>query len=456
MRVALFIFALLAVVLTVQAQPRKSARPAFAMTNVALIDGTGAPPRPNVTVVISGNRIAAILPTDAQLDARTEKIDKIDGRGKFLIPGLWDMHTHLAYAGDVTCTTLIAHGVTSVRDPGGNLETVDWLRERIREEKLVGPRIFRAGPVVDGSKPGSQDRFVIDTEEDGRQAVRFLKARGVDFIKVHTGVPRAAYFAVLAEAWRQGLAVVGHIPNEVDPAAAIEAGHQSVEHIVTLFEGTVRRKVAAGMPQEQAIAEFTDADVVHLARKMVVRGTWFDPTLVTYWYRSHQWEVRAANDPREQYVTGSMRAFWKGFDPLPDKPEVRRALADSFDRFLAMTRILHQQGVRFLVGTDLPVPLTYPGSTVHEELGWLVKAGLSPMEALVAGTRNGAAAVNQTRELGTIEKGKLADMVLLDADPLADIGNTQKIAAVIADGRLFRREALDAMLAQVAKVAASR
>ncbi|MGH9934764.1 MAG: amidohydrolase family protein, partial [Blastocatellia bacterium] len=281
-------------------------------------------------------------------------------------------------------------------------------------------------------------------------------ARGVDFIKVHNGAPPAAYFAMLAEARKQGLAVVGHIPYDVDPGEAIDAGHQSVEHIVSLFEGPVRRKVAAGMANERAMAEFTDAEAARLARKMVAKGTWFDPTLVHYWYRTHQWEVRAAKDPRERYVTASARAFQKNFTPLPDKPEIRRALAAGFERFLEITRILHREGVRFLVGADLAYTFTYLGSSVHEELALLVKAGLSPMEALVAGTRNGAEAVGRLADLGTIEKGKLADIVLLDANPLTDIANTQKIAAVVANGRLFRREALDTLLAQVAKEGAGR
>ena len=433
--------------------PQRALAQTIAITNVTLIDGTGAAPRPGATVIISGARISRIADGKADLAGINEVID---GKGKFLIPGLWDMLTHLAYVGDVTCTTLVAYGVTSVRDPGGALDTVDWFRARIQRGSLIGPRIFRAGPLIDGSKPSSLDRLVIETADDGREAVRFLKARGVDFIKAHNGATPAAYFAMLAEAKKQGLAVVGHIPNDVDPGEAIDAGHQSLEHVVSLFEGPVRRKVAAGMTQEQAFAEFTDAEATRLARKMVVKGTWFDPTLVTYWYRAHQWEARAANDPRERYVTASARNFQKSFTPLPDNPDIRRALATSFERFLEIARILHREGVRFLVGTDLAVPLIFPGSSVHEELAWLVKAGLTPMEALVAGTRNGAEAVGRLSDLGTIEKGKFADLVLLNADPLADIANTQKIAAVIANGRLFKREALDALLAQVAKEAPGR
>ena len=449
-------FALLLAALTtslIQAGPQPAPARTTAITGVTLIDGTGAAPRPGVTVIVSGNRISDIVAGMPDLAGIQEVID---GKGKFLIPGLWDMHTHLAYVGDVTCTTLVAYGVTSVRDPGGALDTVDWFRARIDQGTLIGPRIFRAGPVLDGSKPGSQDRLVIDTADDGLRAVSYVKARGVDFIKVHNGAPPAAYFAMLAEARKQGLAVVGHIPLDVDPGEAIDAGHQSVEHIVSLFEGPVRRKVATGMARDQAMAEFTDAEAARLARKMVAKGTWFDPTLVFYWYKAHQWEVRAANDPRERYVTASARAFQKVFTPLPDNPDIRRAFAAGFERFLEITRILHREGVRFLVGTDMAAATPYPGSSVHEELAWLVKAGLTPMEAIVAGTRNAAEALGRLGDLGTIENGKLADLALLDADPIADITNTQKIAAVVANGRLFRREALDKLLAQVAKDAPGR
>lgn len=449
-------FALLLAALTaslVPAGPQPAPTRTIAITGVTLIDGTGAAPHPGVTVIVSGNRISDIVAGQPDLSGILEVVD---GKGKFLIPGLWDMHTHLAYLGDVTCTTLVAYGVTSVRDPGGALDTVDWFRARIEGGSLVGPRIFRAGPILDGSKPGSQDRLVIDTADDGRRAVSFVKARGVDFIKVHNGAPPAAYFAMLAEARRQGLSVVGHIPIDVDPGEAIDAGHQSVEHIVSLVEGPMRRKVAAGMTREQAMAEFTDAEATRLARKMVAKGTWFDPTLVFYWYRAHQWEFRAGADPRERYVTASARAFQKAFTPLPDNPDIRRVLAAGFERFLEITRILHREGVRFLVGADLAAATPYAGSSVHEELAWLVKAGLTPMEALVAGTRNGAEAVGRLGDLGTIEKGKFADLALLDANPLADITNTQKIAAVVANGRLFRREELDKLLAQVAKDAPGR
>jgi imidazolonepropionase-like amidohydrolase len=428
-------------------------RPAtLAITDVTLIDGTGAAPRAHVTVRVENGRIAWIGRADK---ARPASVS-IDGAGKFLIPGLWDMHAHLTAASDVACPTLVANGVTGVRDAGGDLAVVDWLRAKIAEGLLAGPRIFRAGPFVDGSKPGAADRLVVDTPEAGRLAVGLLKQRGVDFIKVHTGAPPAAYFAVLEEARRQGLQVVGHIPMAVDPMRAVEAGHGSIEHVVSLFEGPFQQKVKAGKTQEQAMGEFTDEDAAALARAMATHGTWFDPTLVAYRMRHTRLNVPATDDPRYKYASASLRAFWKLLTPLPDTPEVRSRLDRAWDRFLEVARIVRRERVRFLVGTDLGGPNVYPGFSVHEELQWLVKIGFTPLEALTAATRHSAESLGRLKDLGTVEVGKRADLVLLEADPLADIANTARIGAVVADGRLYTRPQTEAMLEAVAAAAASR
>jgi imidazolonepropionase-like amidohydrolase len=419
----------------------------LAIQNVTLIDGTIAPPRAGMTIIVEGDHIVSVtelgdVPPDAVL---------VEGRGRHLIPGLWDMHVHLTGAGDLGCQTLVANGVTSVRDMGGELDIVDWMRERISRGKLIGPRIIRPGPFVDGLKPGLPDRLVLERPEDGRAAVAFLKARGVDFIKVHTGVPAEPYFALLAAAREAGLQVIGHLPHAVDPATAIEAGHASVEHVVALFEGPVTQAERAGKSQAQAIAEITDDKIAALARVMVKRGTAFDPTLVVYWARSYQWDLKAAPDARERYVAASSRESWKQFRNLPDRPEVRAMMAQVFERFLQITRLVHREGVRILAGTDYLLL----GFALHDELGWLVKAGLTPAEALAAATRNAAEAAGLDGELGTIEPGKRADLVLLDGNPLDDIANTKRIAAVVAQGRLYDRAALDAILERVAQAAPS-
>ena len=251
----------------------------IAIRNVTLIDGRNAAAQPGMTVIVSNRHFSTIAPAaETKIPPEAEIID---GTGKFAIPGLWDMHVHLATVTEHACPVLIANGVTGVRDMGGSLELIDWMRQRIADGTVPGPHVFRAGPFVDGSKPGVADRLVVSNAEDGRKAVGFLQARGVDFIKVHNGAPPEAFFALLKEAAAKRIPVAGHIPIEVDPAAAIDAGYKSIEHIVSLFEGPVRRKVAQGKTQEAAMAEFTDEEARKLARLMVRRNAWFDPTLIT-------------------------------------------------------------------------------------------------------------------------------------------------------------------------------
>lgn len=422
--------------------------------NVTLIDGRSAAAKPGMTVIISNRHFTTIAPA-AQTKVPPEA-EIIDATGKFAIPGLWDMHVHLTMVTEIACPALIANGITGVRDMGGSLETIDWIRRRIADETIPGPHIFRAGPFVDGSKPGVADRLVVWNAEDGRKAVGYLQARGVDFIKVHNGAPPEAFFALLKEAAAKHIQVAGHIPIEVDPATAIDAGYNSIEHIVSLFEGPVRKKVAQGTTQEAAMAEFTDEEARKLARLMVKRSAWFDPTLIMYWSIAHQVDFTEHPDPRDRYTSKSAREFWKNFPDKPSTPEARKKMDEGFTRALQITGILHSENVRFLVGTDLAGRNIFPGFSVHDELGLLVKAGLTPMETIVAATRHSAESLGKSQELGTIEHGRVADLVLLDQNPLEDIANTKKPSAVIANGRLFRRPELNAMLETAAKEAPNR
>lgn len=404
-----------------------------------------------MTVTIRGGRFASVqrngpVPPGARV---------IDGRGMFLIPGLWDMHVHFTLASDLAAPLMLAAGVTGARDMGGDLAIVDWLRARIERGEIAGPRIWRAGPFVDGHKPGTANRLVIETAAGAEQAVRLLKDHGVDFIKVHNGTPREPYLALLREAAKLGLRVTGHIPLDVDPAQAVASGHHSVEHIVSLFEGPVAQRVRNGATQEQAIAGFGDADARSLARRMAAGGVWFDPTLVTYWRRTFRSEPSIRDDPRQRYLAASMTREWK--KGPPDEPAVRARLAAGWKRFLEIARIFHQEGVRMLAGTDTGAGLVLAGFDLHEELRILVEeAGLTPLQAIQAASRNSAESLGRLHDLGTIEAGKLADLVMLEDDPLEDIRATRSVAAVIAAGRVYTRADLDALLASIERLAPAR
>jgi hypothetical protein len=219
----------------------------------------------------------------------------------------------------------------------------------------------------------------------------------------------------------------------------------------------VAQKTKTGHTQEQAIAEFTDEDARSLARRIVARGGWFDPTLVAYRRRSFQWESSIRNDPRQKYLAASLTGGWKNVKDLPDDPVIRARLASGWKRFVEITRILHQEGVRFLVGTDAGARFVLPGFDVHEELRILVEeVGLPPLQAIQAASRNSAESLGKLRELGTIEVGKIADLVVIDADPLKDIRATSSVVAVIAKGRVHTRSDLDTLLVQIERQAPER
>jgi len=425
----------------------------LAIEHVAVIDGVHATALRDQTVAVANGRIAIVGPSAAAIIPSSAA--RVDGRGKFIIPGLWDMHVHLTQATDLACPAMIANGVTSVRDMGGELELIDWMRARIGRGDLTGPTIYRAGPFVDGLKPGVPDRLVVATAEDGRAAARFLGSRGVDHIKTHTATPREAYFALAAEARVLSLPLVGHVPFEVTPEEAVDAGQQTIEHVVSLFEGPMTKLVReTRIGQDVALAQFTDEYFVRLADRMVAHHTWFDPTLITYWTRANQWDL--AGDPRNRYVAASSREYWKVFADLPDTPEMRTLQAHAYRRFADIVRIAASRGVRIVAGTDLAFKFIAPGFGVHDELIRLVDAGLTPMQAIQAATRNSAEAAGALKDAGTIEKGKRADLVLIDADPLVAIANSANIFTVILNGRVHDRAALDRLLSKTAQEAPLR
>jgi N-acyl-D-aspartate/D-glutamate deacylase len=226
----------------------------------------------------------------------------------------------------------------------------------------------------------------------------------------------------------------------------VNAGQQTIEHVVSLFEGPLTKLVReTGLRQEAAMGRFTDEYFTRLSDRMVAQHTWFDPTLIAYWTRSNQWDLAA--DPRNRYVAASGREFWKVFADLPNTPEMRALQARAYARFVDIVRLAASRGVRIVSGTDLATKFLAPGFSLHDELKRLVDAGLTPVQAIRAATRNSAEAVGALKDAGTIEAGKRADLALLDADPIAAIANTSKISAVVVNGRILDRAALDRLLA---------
>lgn len=423
----------------------------LALTNVTVIDTTGSRPGERATVVITGDRISEIgepakvaIPKGAQT---------VDGTGKYLLPGLWDMHMHLSLVSEHALPLFIANGVTGVCDMGGELEQIDQWREQITKGTRSGPRIVRAGPIVDGPrKEEGQHRQTVNNAAEARQAVEALKKRGVDFIKVYHFLSRDAYFALADEAKKQAISFAGHIPNGVSPREASDAGQRRLEHTAVLLQALIALANKEGRNQKQLTADAFDklagAEGTELFQAMAKNGTWHTPTLVVAQSFLLRSEMAAKPDERRKYIAAMTKEHWEKHNPVPqnvsaeDMAERKKAL----EKMIEIVGTMRRAGVSILAGTDPPTRDVFPGFSLHDELALLVKAGLSPLEAIQAATLNAAKCLGLTDSYGAVETGKVADLLLLDADPLGDIANIRKIAAVVAGGKYFGRPALDEML----------
>jgi imidazolonepropionase-like amidohydrolase len=386
------------------------------ITQVTVIDATGAPAKPDMTVVITNGCIAALgntrevpLPKDARV---------LNGSGKFLIPGLWDMHGHLTYAGESALALVIENGTTGVRDLGGDLEQIDLWRREITSGRRLGPHIVRAGPFVDGLKPHLKDRLTVTNAAEARRAVDTLKLRGVDFIKVHNGLSRESFFAVADQARKRGIPLAVHLPSGlwtkprgdgVSVAEASDAGAKSLEHVEILLESALYRKGATAKTIEEAIAENSGEAGAALFARLVRNRTWYVPTLV---------------------------AYYRGFVLSNDNPKDTEGRREIHFKNLKLVQAMHKAGVEIMAGSDFSDWALVPGVDLHNELALFVEAGFTPMEALQSATIKPAKFLGKLDSLGTIEKGKIADLVLLDANPLEDISHTRKINSVIIGGKL--------------------
>ncbi len=380
----------------------------LAILHVTVIDCTGAAEKPNSTVLITGDRIAEVGPSQTVRIPEGARV--VDGSGKFLIPGLWDMHGHLTDATETALSLMIMNGVTGVRDMGGDLDQIDRWRREIAEGKRIGPQIVRAGPFVDGPKPGIKWRLTVTNAAEAREAVYRLKLRGVDFIKVHNGLSRVAFFVVADEARKQGLPLAVHLPRGVSVAEASDAGATSIEHIEILYESSLYRKGATAKTLDEAIAENSGPAGAALFNLLKKNGTWYCPTLVAYYRGFVLW----SGDPKE--TAGSLEVHRKN---------------------LELVEAMHMVGVGILAGSDFSDWALVPGIDLHNELALLVEAGFTPMEALQTATLNPAKYLGRLKTQGTIEKGKTADLILLDADPLEDISHTRKINSVVVRGQFL-------------------
>jgi imidazolonepropionase-like amidohydrolase len=458
--------------------------PTVAVRGVTVVDVRDGSLRPERTVLVAGNRITAVGPAD---QVRTpDDADVVDAAGGFLIPGLWDMHVHsvanvaldqgqAVAAQDWHFSLFLAHGVTGVRNMNDGtadlaLERSKSVRRRLAKGDLRGPsRFLTAGPALDGDPPLGSKAVVVRTAAEARAAVEQLASNGADLVKVYENLSREAYFGIMNEAQRRGIPVDGHVPFRITPEEAANAGQRTAEHPEALAAGcstaaeAERKRFASvladynSLPErEKFLAMFRHTRALYDSRDPAVCGSAIEAyrrkgvavtaDLVAYHHVVHAKQI-LADAARMRLVPREIRRNWEKWLDSETTREFQSILGPIVPLELENVRLLNKAGILLLAGTDVGVPLQVPGISLHVELERLVEAGLTPLEALRTATLNPAHVLGMTNSLGTVEAGKLADLVLLDADPLADIRNTQKIRAVLANGRLYRRTELDQLLA---------
>ncbi|HET9274674.1 MAG TPA: amidohydrolase family protein [Gemmatimonadales bacterium] len=422
--------------------------------NVTVIPMTGEAALPGRSVIVRGGRISEVGPSaEVRVPAGATVVD---GTGKYLIPGLFDLHVHMSKVRASALGLFVLHGVTTVRDQGSeHAEVLRWRRE-IRSGERVGPRMVIAGPYLESLRniermrrdppesrvePFERARIPVGSPADAQRIIDSLAVLELDHFKIRTVQDSQTYVALARAAHARGKRLVGHAVT-ASPEVFLEAGQDGLDHG---FPASID-----SLPRERRMAfwrELARRDVGVVPTLVVVTESVFRP--LSY-YRSLVADTTAGVHPLRPYLSAFTIRDWK--EQVDEVTPERRAY---FDRAWAVglrhVRELREAGVRLMTGSDVAVLNIFPGVSLHEELRLFVDSvGMSPLEALASATRKPAEWLGLADSVGTIEPGKVADLVLLDADPLQKIDNVRRIAAILLRGRLFQRRELDALLAAVA------
>ena len=406
---------------------------------------------PDQTLLITGNRIQAVGPgTRVRVPSGAQVVN---ARGKYVIPGLWDTHVHLTFTTERALPLFVTYGVTSVRDMGSRFEEVRAMRQRITGGELIGPRIKTSGPALEGAAwmqaaqrflPPEHDVWkltprAIVSKENAHVVVDSLAREGVDFIKARN-VWGADFLALAAVTERAGIPLASHNPNGVTMLEAAQAGLDSFEHAESVMGDFDTLSVRARQRMFEWVAETgvpvaatLMADVGSLAAESIIVAAIAD--------------TLGRIDPRNRTLPEQQRTHWR--EAMEAAKLYGKPTPEEFEKITRDVRAMQRAGIRFLAGTDVGgIPLVYPGSSLHEELELLAReGGLTTLEALQSATRNPPRFFGMQDELGAIKAGQIADLVLLEANPLEEIRNTQQIFAIVLNGRYLDRQALDRLQA---------
>jgi len=399
----------------------------IAVVNGTLIDGTGKPPLANATVVIENGKIIAAGPRAQVKFPKRAKI--IDAAGKTILPGLWDMHAHFEQVewGPI----YLAAGATTVRDVGNELEFITAVRDAIANGRGLGPRILAAG-VVDGDGPLALGVERVNNAEQAKEWVDRYHDLGFQQIKIYSSVKLASISAITAEAHRLGMTVTGHIPEGVDAYQGVEAGMDQINHVQYVANIMIKKLPADAKRVDRLEAvgniDLNSPEAQHAIAFLKSHGTVIDPTLVVFEGFIVGPDITLASlEPGVAKVAPELAVQFAG-GGVP--PEYRETIRKTFSKYVAIVGALHKAGIPIVAGTDQSVP----GYSLYREMELYVEAGFTPMEAIQAATIVPARVMKVDGELGTIEAGKRADLILVDGNPLENIHNIRNVKTVITGG----------------------
>jgi hypothetical protein len=430
----------------------------FGIRNINVVDVDSGTIRRGVNVVVTGEIVSAVGPS--QLPAVS-----IDGTGKYLIPGLWDMHVHL-WEKRSMFGMYVANGVLGVRDMGSDFARTKAWRGEIDAGRIIGPRVYTPGSPIDGIGPENPKMQVVRARsaDEARRAVDVLDTQGSDFIEVLSTLSRDSYFALAQRARVIRAVFAGHVPESVTVSQAIDARQKSIEHLFGMAlacsseEPELRdaRLLAIDSKDNAELARirqrtydtFSESRATELFRRMARFDVWQTPTLMVRKRLALIGIDELFNAPDAGQVPADVRLAWR--DPREDlektTPEQLERFRRDFEFHQRMVALMQRNGVGLLAGTDTGDPYILPGYSLHDELELFVQSGLTPAQSLRTATINPARYFGIEGQAGSIARGKRADLVLLNANPLDDIRNTRKISAVIIRGRLLDRKQLDRLV----------
>ncbi len=434
----------------------------LAIADVTIVDVKEGRLQPNMTVVIKDNRIVQVEQS-GKVNIPEETI-VLNATGKYLIPGLWDMHVHLFNDEEIAFPYLLANGVTGVRDMGATITQIAEWKQTINEGALA-PRLVFSGPALDGARTlgdGSLMHLNLKTEAEARSEVKELKQFGVSFLKIYTYLPRGIYYAIADEAKNQGVPFAGHVPFAVSAKEASELGQRSIEHLYGILiassglETEIREKYKNNLQYifsvDLAAADSYDEQKAQaLFDTFAKNDTHIVPTLTTF-----KNLLSTVDKSRASYAPTAVQKIWADYQDTKKVSSVvqssQSVISRLYEKYPKLVANMHKRGVPIMTGTDTlwtelePIPNLVFGFSLHDELKLLVEAGLTPLEALQAATITPARFLGMADSTGSIEAGKWADLVLLDQNPLEDINHTRLISAVVADGKWLDKQTLQSMV----------